>query len=318
MTAQPAVQMSPVNSSSSETFKLRDASSYDCVADKFDLFTERLTQPLANRMVALAQLQPGQRVLDVGTGTGIVALAAAQRVGSAGMVTGIDLSDGMLATARANVARAGLANCDFRKMDAEALEVGNQSLDVVLSLFALLHLPDPLAALREMFRTLRPGGRLVLAVGSGAPLLSWNGLVHRLCCLPDLLFTAQRRQLSAPGFLNDLVKKRLPQTDVAEESELAHHRAIRTRSVATLVRRAGFSVLGTYWEGHQTMVKTPEEFWEIQRTFSSIARKRIAGAAPEKVNLLREEFLQECREVQTRNGRLVYPFAAFFVVAARD
>jgi hypothetical protein len=64
-------------------------------------------------------------------------------------------------------------------------------------------------------------------------------------------------------------------------------------------------------------LNTPEEFWEIQRTFSSIARKRIAGAAPEMVNLLREDFLRKCRDVQERGGRLVYPFAAFFVVARR-
>jgi hypothetical protein len=65
------------------------------------------------------------------------------------------------------------------------------------------------------------------------------------------------------------------------------------------------------------VIATPEEFWEIQCTFSSIARKRLAAAPPEKVTSLREQFLERCREVQGRGGRLVYPFGAFFVAAER-
>lgn len=317
MNAEMAGGSDAVRASSSIGFKVRDASSYDSVAEKFDLFTERLSQPLATRMIALAQLAPKQRVLDVGTGTGLVALNAARFVGTGGAVIGIDLSDGMLAKAAEKAASFGLKNCSFQKMDAEALDIEDQSIDAVLSLFALLHLPDPLAALREMFRTLRPGGRLVLAVGSGAPLWSWNGLVHRVSRLPDLLLRLQGKQLTAPGFLNELVREKLPQTDGPEESALAHHSSVRTKSVAALVRSAGFTVLNEYWEGHQAVLNTPEEFWEIQRTFSSVARKRIADAAPEKVSLLREDFLRKCRDVQVRGGRLVYPFAAFFVVARR-
>ncbi len=317
MNAEIAGGSAAVNASSSKGFKVRDASSYDSLAGKFDLFTERLSQPLAARMIALAQLAPKQSVLDVGTGTGLVALSAARVVGSGGAVIGIDLSDGMLAKAAGKAASFGLKNCSFQKMDAEALDIEDQSVDAVLSLFALLHLPDPLGALREMFRTLRPGGRLVLGVGSGAPLWSWNGLVHRVRRLPDLLLRLQGKQLTAPGFLNELVREKLPQTNGPEESALAHHSSVRTKRIAALVRSAGFTVLNEYWEGHQAVLSTPEEFWEIQRTFSSVARKRIADAAPEQVSLLREDFLGKCRDVQACGGRLVYPFAAFFVVARR-
>jgi ubiquinone/menaquinone biosynthesis C-methylase UbiE len=317
MNAEIAGGSDAVRASSSIGFKIRDASSYDSVAEKFDLFTERLSQPLATRMIALAQLAPKQRVLDVGTGTGLVALNAARFVGTDGVVIGIDLSDGMLAKAAEKAANFGLKNCSFQKMDAEALDIEDQSIDAVLSLFALLHLPDPLAALREMFRTLRPGGRLVLAVGSGAPLWSWNGLAHRVSRLPDLVRKIQGRQLTAPGFLNNLVEERLPKNGSAE-TLIVHHSGIPTGGVNALVRKAGFKVLANHWEGHETILDTPEEFWEIQRTFSSIARKRIADAAPEKVSLLHEDFLRKCRDVQARGGRLVYPFAAFFVVARRD
>lgn len=134
--------------SGSQIFKTRDASSYDSVTEKFDYFADRLSRPLAARMLSLAQIVPSQRILDVGTGTGVVALQAVQKVGDAGKVLGVDLSDQMLNVARAKAWRASLNNCvEFRKMDAEALELEDHSFDVALSLFALLHFPNPLSAL---------------------------------------------------------------------------------------------------------------------------------------------------------------------------
>ena len=302
----------------SQTFKTRDASSYDSVTDEFDRFTDRLSPPLAAQMIYLAQLAPSNWVLDVGTGTGHVALQAAQEVGPNGKVLGIDLSDGMLDTARAKALRAGLTNCvEFLKMDAEALELEDCTFDVVLSLFALLHFPNPLTALEEMFRVLSHRGKLVLAVGSGPPTLSLTDFVHRVRRLSKILLKLQGKQLTAPGFLNSLVEKYFPESDEPEETLLARESLNRTRSVLALVRRAGFAKVRSYWEGHQASLETPEEYWDLQRTFSSIARKRLSSAPLEKVNALQEEFLETCRKVQSRGGRLVYPFAVFYVTAQR-
>src|SRR5438094_406292 len=80
-------------------FKTKDAGSYDAVAEGFDRFSQRMSLALARRCVALASLSSADRVLDVGTGTGIVALEAAGAVGHNGSILGIDLSDGMLHTA---------------------------------------------------------------------------------------------------------------------------------------------------------------------------------------------------------------------------
>ncbi len=301
-----------------ERFKSRDAASYDSVTEAFERFTDRLTAPLARRTVALARLSPAERILDVGTGTGVVALEAARRIAPGGKILGIDLSEGMLATAKIKAARARLADrVEFRRMDAEALQLEDQSCDVVLSLFALLHIPNPRAALTEMFRVLRPGGRLVLAVGSGPALFSLSGLIHRAGRLLELMLVRQGKQLTGPGFLNHMVERRLPLPDVSEESALAGEHANRAGSVPPLVRQAGFIKVRTDWEGHQAVVQTPEEFWDMQQTFSSIARKRLAAATPEQVEHLREEFLSECRQAQARGGRLVYPFAAFYVIAER-
>jgi len=301
-----------------ETFKTRDASSYDSLTEQFDQFTERLTSPLADRMIRLANIQPGEHILDVGTGTGVVAFRAATKVGDGGRVVGIDLSEGMLSAANAKAERVGLAErIAFRQMDAEKLEFPDATFDVAVSLFALLHFPNPLTALKEIHRVLKPGGRLVVAVGSSPPLFSMSGLAHRIKVLPDIVRRFQGKQLVAPGFLDSLVESHFPQSNGHEESHLASHSHDRTQGVASLVRSAGYRVLETDWQGNQAELETAEEFWEIQRTFSSISRKRLNDATPEKLDAVRREFFRECATVQARGGNLAYPFAAYYVTAVR-
>jgi ubiquinone/menaquinone biosynthesis C-methylase UbiE len=301
-----------------EKFKATDASSYDSITAEFDRFTDRFTADLAARLVSLGQLSAGDRVLDIGTGTGIVAFGAARKVGPGGRIIGIDLSDGMVAFAQAKAGLAGLGDrLEFRKMDAEALELKDKAFDSVLSLFALLHFPNPSAALKEMFRVLRPGGRLVLAVGSGPALFSVPGLTHRIKRLPEILLRLQHKRLIAPDYLNALVQKYIPADIEAEESALARTHHNRSGAVPSMVSAAGFVKVRSYWEGRQGTVDTPEDFWDLQRTFSSLARKRLSRAPQQAVEAVRTEFFKTCRDVQSRGGRLIYPLAAFYVIAQR-
>jgi SAM-dependent methyltransferase len=122
------------------------------------------TQPVSERMLELAGIQPGQRVLDVATGPGEPAVTAAQRVGPSGHVIATDLAPQMLAIGREWAAQLGLQNIDFREMDAEALDLPEHSFDVILSRFGLMYLPDPQTALERMHQMLVPGGRFVAAV----------------------------------------------------------------------------------------------------------------------------------------------------------
>ena len=303
----------------SQNFKSRDAASYNTLTEQFDYFTESLSRPLAKRMLELAELSPNDRILDVGTGTGIVALQAAQIVNGAGTVCGIDLSPEMLTKAAENAARLKVdQKVNFQQMDAEKLNFEDQTFDKVVSLFALLHFPSPLAALKESFRVLRPGGQLVIAVGSGIPLFSPFGWLHILRKIPNVFRSLQGRELTAPAFLDNFVNKYVPQTAEPEESHFASHHRNRAQGIRSLVKTAGFQVLKTSWLGNQKVIETPEQFWEIQRTFSSIARKRLSTIESSSVEILRTKFLEQCRNVQSQGGKLVYPFGAFYVVGRRQ
>jgi arsenite methyltransferase len=113
--------------------------------------------------LAGANLRPGEVVLDLGSGGGMDAVAAARPVGPAGRVIGLDMSDDMLVLARANAAKAGVTNTEFLKGDLENVPLPAGSVDVVISNCVLPVLPDKRRTLSEAYRVLRPGGRLALS-----------------------------------------------------------------------------------------------------------------------------------------------------------
>ena len=123
-------------------------------------------EPAQSRMLDMVALQPGERVLDVATGTGIVARHVAPGVGPTGQVTGLDLNPDMLAVARAAAEREGVA-VEWREGQAEKLPFPAGSFDLVLCQFALMFFANRHAALAEMHRVLAPAGRLALSVFQG-------------------------------------------------------------------------------------------------------------------------------------------------------
>ena len=112
---------------------------------------------------AMGRLTPGERVLDLGSGAGTDSLIAAQMVGEQGHVTGIDMTQEMLAKARAAAAEMGATNVEFVEGEAERLPFPDGSFDVVISNGVIDLIPDKDAVFSELFRVLRPGGRIQIA-----------------------------------------------------------------------------------------------------------------------------------------------------------
>lgn len=112
---------------------------------------------------SLGALQPGERVLDVGSGAGMDSLVAAQMVGRGGRVTGIDMTIEMLERARGSAAELGAANVEFVEGEAESLPFADASFDVVISNGVIDLVPDKDVVFSEIFRVLSPGGRIQIA-----------------------------------------------------------------------------------------------------------------------------------------------------------
>ena len=137
---------------------------WDRAADDYESLWQAQLAPARDALFACAALHEGESVLDVACGTGLVAMRAADAVGRAGRVVGVDLSGRMVQAAAQAAAARGLRQATFTRMDAEALTFPDASFDVVFCALGLMYVPDPRQALREMARVLRPRGRLLLAV----------------------------------------------------------------------------------------------------------------------------------------------------------
>lgn len=130
---------------------------------------ENGAQHISSRMIELAEVRPGHRVLDIATGVGEPALLAASRVGPAGQVVATDLSSGMLDIARERATALALTNVQFTEADAERLDFPGGSFDAVFWRWGLTDLTDPLNALLAIRRMLAPNGSFVTAVWEAGP-----------------------------------------------------------------------------------------------------------------------------------------------------
>jgi ubiquinone/menaquinone biosynthesis C-methylase UbiE len=145
---------------------------WDKAAAHYEGFWSDQLRPAQDLLLQLAALRPGERVLDVACGTGLVTLRAADAVGDSGFVAASDISGEMVAAVAAAAEARGLV-ADFRRMDAEALEHADGSFDAVLCALGLMYVAEPPNALREMRRVLRPGGRAAAVVWGARKNCGW-------------------------------------------------------------------------------------------------------------------------------------------------
>jgi arsenite methyltransferase len=175
--------------------------------------------------ITLAELEPGQTVLDLGSGGGIDCFMAARQVGPEGYVIGVDMTDAMLAKANRNKAAVGLENVEFRKGQIEALPVEANTVDVIISNCVINLSPDKTAVFREAFRVLKPGGKLavsdVVTLGKFTPeeranMAAWTGCITGAEDVADYVAA-----MKAAGFTAVSVRdKARPDVELADSPRL--------------------------------------------------------------------------------------------------
>lgn len=177
---------------------------------------------------AIAALQPGEVVLDLGSGAGLDCFLAARQVGPEGRVYGVDMTPEMVALARRNAAKLGVTNVEFRLGEIERLPFPDASVDVVISNCVINLSPDKDQVFREAFRVLRPGGRIQVSdlvwlrepePGVRQDLEAWAG-----CLAGALLEREFREKLAAAGFRDVRVTRcvELQAPGLASANVLAH------------------------------------------------------------------------------------------------
>jgi ubiquinone/menaquinone biosynthesis C-methylase UbiE len=145
-----------------EDAKKKAATTYNAASDFYDHPTNTFWERYGRRTIERLQLATGQRVLDVCCGSGASAIPAAEMVGPNGSVIGVDLAENLLELARDKAKQRGLENIEFRSADMTQLPFDEGSFDAVVCVFGIFFVPDMEAAVRELKRVLRPGGKLAI------------------------------------------------------------------------------------------------------------------------------------------------------------
>jgi ubiquinone/menaquinone biosynthesis C-methylase UbiE len=145
-----------------DTAKARVASTYNAAADSFDAPALAFWDRIGRRTLAKLSLTPGAHVLDVCCGSGASAIPAAEIVGSSGRVLGVDLAENLLQLAQRKAQQRGLTNIKFRHSDFESLDPTDEASDAVVCVFGIFFVTDMPAAVRHLWRLVRPGGQLAV------------------------------------------------------------------------------------------------------------------------------------------------------------
>lgn len=237
-------------------------------------FVPAIGEPLANDLIRLAALRPGERILDVACGTGIVARLASQQVGSNGTVAGLDVNPGMLEVARSTTPAD--MSIEWYESSAEDMLLPDEAFNVVLCQLSLQFMTDKLAALQEMRRVLVPGGRLILNVpGPTAKIFA-------------VLAEAMERHISsqAAGFVNHVFS--------------LHDRT----EIQQLMSQAGFRDIAVQANNKMLNLPPPKEFlW--QYVHSTPLAGVVAKVDEEDLTALEREVVEKWQDFE-EDGTLMY------------
>ncbi len=245
----------------------------------------------ARVLAAAVDPAPGERVLDVATGPGVVALEAAHLVGPTGQVVATDLVPEWEAVIDEACAKEHLTAVEFHTMGAEALDFADGTFDVAFCQFGLMFVPEPVQALREMHRVLRDGGRLGIAVWSTPDRVGHFLVVRTILRHGPQVAPAER--MPSP-------------LDLGEPGLIERH-------VAT----AGFREIKVTHETRELIVTDPEEEWQRHRDEpGSMAAKVMAALPTEEQERVHDEVIAALNQ-HRQEGVIRLPSEAIIVTARR-
>ena len=247
-------------------------------------------RPFGRRLIELAALTKGMWVLDVATGPGEPALTVARRVGSRGLVLGVDFSPVMIRRARGRATAAGAGHAHFREMDAERLALDAMTFDRVFCRFGLMLMPDAGRALVEMHRVLVPGGRVAIAVWSAQSKVNTMDIVRRILERHHAGHTPP----GAPDFF------RFGKAGAAERA----------------LRRAGFQSVRSERMTVEWVFKGPDEFWDSMKKGPSL-RRALTKMSPVVRRAVKADVFRALEKFRCR-GKLRIPNEAVLAVGVKE
>lgn len=244
----------------------------NAMAEGADRETLRFSAFCADRFMSHLQLEPGDKLLDVYTGTGALALAASQAVGPAGRVTAIDTAENLLARLDTKISKFGIANIDVHSMDAAHLDFRRDYFQHTACSLGLIWLSDPPAAMREWVRVTRPGGSVSLAV-----------------------FAPQAFQPQL-----GLLLQRIAQVTGSLNTPVSWEQLSRREALLAFLQDAGLVEVTVQEEQLGYHLRDAQEWWEV--VWHSALRLLVEQVPAAQRDRLRTEHLAEVAALATADG----------------
>ncbi len=244
---------------------------FDLVAPGYDHPSLRLFLFTADALIQFLRPQPGSKILDIATGTGAAAVAAAQTIGPTGRVQAIDLSEAMIDKAIKNVEKMALGNVDYHVMDAEQVEFKSNYFDAAICSFGIFFLPDKDAALKNWLRVLKPGGQIAFTAFAESAFMPMTEI-----------FQTQMQQYNIIIDTSDWEKLAQPQ----QCQELLHKAG--ATEIRVVEKQMGYHLNNT------------EDWWGV--LWNSGFRGYIEQLDPEQLADFRSQHLREVGKLVTDKG----------------